>query len=128
MENSFTQRLNKVVTEIKNMKMNQTVGGDSWIVYRSEINIPTSFSKEYRIIFSPETNNSFVAVLKSTSPDRTTYGSIGDFMPDPNLPGVWWKPYQFASSLTVDATYFCYSTVKGTLSVQDVTGLGLGGV
>lgn len=128
MENSFTQRLNKVVTEIKNMKMNQTIGGDSWIVYRTEVTLPVSFAKEYRIIFSPETNNSFVAVLKRTSPDRQIYGSIVDFLPDPNLPGVWWQPYQFAGSLTVDSTYFCYSTVKGTLSVQDVTGLGLGGV
>lgn len=128
MENSFTQRLNKVTTEIKNMKMNQTIGGDSWVVYRSEVTAVTQMSREYKIIFSPEVSNNYVAVLKRTSPDRVIYGSIGDTHPDPNIPGVWWRPYQFSGGVPVEQTFFVYSTVKGTVSIQDVTGLGLGGV
>lgn len=126
MNDDFSKRVDKVLAEIKNMKMNQTVGGDSWVVYRSEVNHPMVPNRQYTIRFSPETNNNFVAVCKRTSPDRQISGSIGDALADPNIAGLWWRPYQFNSSTPVVQTFFVYSTVKGTVSVQDVTGLGLG--
>lgn len=126
MKNDFITRFNKVTTEIKNMKMNQTVGGDSWVVYRAEVEMLTNGSKEYKIVFSPETSNDYVAVCKRTSPDRVIYGSIGDMYPDQNKPGVWWRPFQFNGGLDVVQTFFVYSTVKGTVSIQEVTGLDLG--
>ena len=126
MENQFTDRLNRTLAEIKNMKMNQTVGGDSWVVYRAEVNMVVSGAREYVIIFSPETNNDYVAVCKVTSPDRVIYGSIGDLMPDPNIKGKWWKPFQFSGAGFVEQTFFVYSTVKGTVSITDVTGQDAG--
>lgn len=126
MNDDFSKRVDKVLAEIKNMKMNQTVGGDSWVVYRSEVNYPIVPNRQYTIRFSPETNNNFVAVCKVTSPDRQIPGSIGDLLADSNVQGLWWRPYQFNSSTPVIQTFFVYSTVKGTVSVQDVTGLGLG--
>lgn len=121
MENTFADRLNKVLTEIKNLKMNQTIGGDSWVVYRTAVTKTVVSNREYRVLFSPETNNEFVSVLKVN-------GQIGETFADPNVQGLWWKPSYFASGLTFPAIFFVYSTVKGTVSVTDVTGQGLGGV
>lgn len=126
MEQDFQTRLNKTLTEIKNMKMNQIVGGDSWVVYRTEVVFTTSPNREYILRFSPESSQPYVAVAKVTSPDRVIYGSIGDFFPHPNLPGIWFRPFQFNSSNTVAQTFFVYSTVKGTVSMEDVTGKDAG--
>lgn len=126
MQNTFLKRINKVVTEIKNMKMNQVIGGDSWVVYRAEIDYTTVPSREYLVIFSPEVSGEYVAVCKVTSPDRGIYGSIGDLMPDPNVAGRWYRPYQVANNNQVLQTFFVYSSVKGSVSVQDVTGKDIG--
>lgn len=120
MENKFTDRLNRVLAEIKNLKMNQTIGGDSWVVYRTAVTKTVFSNREYRVLFSPETNNDYVAVLKVN-------GTIGEVFPDPNIQGLWWKPSYLSSGLTFTAIFFVYSTVKGTVSVTDVTGQGLGG-
>ena len=122
-QSKFTTRLNRVITEIKNFKTNQLIGGDSWIVYRSEIDYSILPSHEYLVTFAPESSNDFTAVCKVTSPDRTIPGSIGDLTPDPYVNGKWWRRYQFSSTTPVIQTFFVYSTVKGTVSVQDVTGM-----
>lgn len=126
MKNDINERLHKVVTEIKNMKMNQTVGGDSWVVYRTEVTYTTDASREYRVRFSPETSQDFVAVCKRTTPDRAFYGTILQLIPDPNIKGIWWRPFQFPNGYDLTETFFIYSTVKGTVSIEDVTGQGLG--
>lgn len=121
----FIKRLNKTLTEIKNFKTNQSIGGDSWVVYRSEIDYPIMGAGEYIVRFSPESNNDYVAVCKVTDPDRGMYGTIGDLVPDPNIKGKWWRPYQHSGTTLITQTFFVYSTVKGMVSVEEVTGQGL---
>lgn len=118
----FKDRVGRLIAEVKNYKMNQTVGGDSWVVYRAAVDVNIGRSKEYLVRFSPETNNDYVAVCKITSPDRATYGSIGDLIPDPNIKGRWWRPYLAAGGSDVLTTFFVYATVRGTVSVEEVTG------
>lgn len=126
--NTFSDRLNKTITEIKNMKMNQVIGGDSWVVYRTEATILTTWNSEYLIQFSPEVSNDYVAVCKVTSPDRGIFGSIRELIPDANIQGKWWLPSSSATQTgnPVEKTFFVYSTVKGTVSVQNVTGRDMG--
>lgn len=91
-DDNFTKRVNKVITEIKNLKTNQVIGGDSWVVYRAEVIITQVWNKEYVIRFSPEVNLPYVARCYETSPDRTVYGDTSELYPDPNKAGVWWVP------------------------------------
>lgn len=129
MNDDFTKRVNKVVTEIKNLKTNQIIGGDSWVVYRAEVIIGQAWNREYLIRFSPEVNLPYVARCYETSPDRVIYGSTSELYPDPNNQGIWWVPSTSVSATgtMIDTTFFVYSTVKGSVSVTDVTGQGLGG-
>lgn len=122
----FNTRLNKVITEIKNIKTTQTIGGDSWVVYRTEIDVTLAPNSEYKVIFSPITNNEFVAVCKLTDPERVLAGEMRDLVPDPNINGVWWRPAYSPSTMGLARTIFVYSTVKGSVSVQDVTGQDAG--
>lgn len=128
MENDFTTRLNTVLTQIKDMKMNQIVGGDSWVVYRSKVDITTNDSQEYLIRFIPEMSGDFVAVCKETSQDRTVPGGTSRIVPDPNIKGRWWRPFQSNFNLDVASTFFVYSTVKGKVVVENVTGQNAGAI
>lgn len=118
MENDdLIKRVNNIRVNIQNLKTSQTIGGDSWVVYRTYIQLPTetlsnnSVKPKYQIDFTPDIEGNFVAKAYKVSEDRISFTL--DMTPDPNVAGRWY----------LDQGYFVpwgimiYSTRKGTARV-----------
>ncbi len=114
----LTNRLKRVESDIKQLKTNQTIGGDSWVVYKYKfdfVKVPTNVQK---IIFTPDIAGDFVAQAFWYFPDNPdAFMNDQDITPDPNINGVWWDcSYAFAS---VNRTIVVFSTKKGKVTRQD---------
>lgn len=117
--NELALRTKRLAADILDMKHNQTIGGDSWVVYRTELNFTKEPGMINVITFVPDIANDFVALAVYTTPDRTIWGIDQDITPDPNVNGKWYDcTFVFGSS---DRTIFIYSTVKGTAFITDYT-------
>lgn len=93
------------------MKLNQTIGADSWIIYRKKHTFNMLANTTYRIDFVPLIAGSFVA----RAYQETNIFVTGDiyFYPDPNINGRWWTG---RNSTTTDVTMLVFSTREGTIS------------
>lgn len=119
MESELAKRVNRINADIKDLKTEQAIGGDSWVIYRSQVTYTALVGRIYQLDFVPDVTGAFVAKAYLTSPDRIIYGSELDVTPDPNVNGRW---YVVAATFgTVDRTLFVYSTKKGTLTLTDLS-------
>lgn len=115
-DKDFIKRVNDIQTNIRNFKTNQTIGGDSWVVYRTAINFTNSYNKLWQVDFIPDTAGSFVAKAYWTTQDRGIYGSDQEFTPDPNYFGRWYYFRSIANNgAQIAETIMVYSTKKGTI-------------
>lgn len=111
------KRVNDIRVNIQNLKTSQTIGGDSWVVYRTYINMPVETANnntvkpKYQIDFTPDIDGNFVAKSYKVTADRLAFAV--DMTPDPNIPGRWFldQGYFVAWGIMI------YSTRKGTARV-----------
>jgi hypothetical protein len=113
----LTQEINSTIKSIQDLKYRQFIGGDSWVVYRTEINFTSILGHVYKVDFYPDTSGRYVAKAYLTVPERDIAGSDQAMHPDPNVDGRWWM----AQNHVGDATIFVYSTKKGILNLTDVS-------
>jgi len=119
MDNELTRKIKNIQTNIRDLKTRQVIGGDSWIVYRTQLSMPSPASgsgqtiPKYRLDFTPDVEGSFVAKAYNTSTDRTQYGSDQDLIPDPNYFGRWYVTNGLFNGWDI----MIYSTKKGTATV-----------
>ena len=118
-KNEIVKALDRVITDMKDMKYRQAIGGDSWVVYRAETTFDVVEGHKYRVDFVPDFPGNFVAKAYEVDPDRTLYGSDRYLHPDPNINGRWWFTWSPFSG-TIARTVFIYSTKKGTIGITDL--------
>jgi hypothetical protein len=119
MESELAKRVNRINADIKDLKTEQAIGGDSWIIYRDQVSYTSLANRIYQVDFVPDVAGSFIAKAYLTDPTRFQYGSELSVRPDPNVNGRW---YVISTSFgTVDRTVFIYSTKKGTLTLTDLS-------
>lgn len=115
-------RLNRIVTDIKDLKFRQAIGGDSWIVYRIALDFTHAAGgitgHYYQVDYQPDTSGNFVAKCFWTTPDRLTSGS--ELSPDPNVNGRWYFVDPIFGSPTT-RTIFIYSTKRGKIITKDIS-------
>lgn len=112
-------KLDRLEREIKDLKLNQIIGGDSWVVYRTKINFTRDMNKSYKVTFSPAIAGQYVAVAKLANGD-------GDFRlyglhPDQNFTNIWWAYRQLPYSQVTGASIMVFSTIEGSISIMEVT-------
>lgn len=118
----LARRMNRINTDIKDLKFRQAVGGDSWVVYRTKLD----FTHEaggvnghyYQIDFQPGTGGNFVAKAYWTTPDLISAASM--LTPDPNINGRFYMIDPIFGSPTV-RTIFVYSTKRGKIIITDLS-------
>lgn len=121
---SLTDRFNKVTRELDNMKLNQSIGADSWIVYRQEMEFTFTPGIPYVVDFIPLVDGPFVANFyqRSSAPPppggEYSWGSYAT--PDPNVNGRWWLSQSALPQGTINNPWIfsVYSTRKGTIGVR----------
>lgn len=105
------EKIRRLKEDLRDLKTVQAIGGDSWVVYRTEINYTAQPNKVNVITFVPDDAGEFVARAYWTTPDRSVPGSDFDITPDPNMQGKWYDCTYSASA--VARTIMIYSTKKG---------------
>lgn len=117
--NDKANRVKRLENDIRELKTNQTLGGDSWVVYRKEIQYTKTAGSKHKITFTPDIAGDYVAVAMwfwPGNPDRR--GTDQDLAPDPNINGVWWdNTYAFGS---ISRGIMIWSTKKGTVKIEQV--------
>jgi hypothetical protein len=120
--NELAKRLKRIQTDIKELKFRQAVGGDSWVVYRTELDFlhqaGGSTGHYYQIDFQPDVGGKFVAKAYWTTPDRLTGGT--ELAPDPNVNGRFYMVDSIFGSPTT-RTIFVYSTKRGKIVITDIS-------
>lgn len=118
MDDDLIKRVNEIRTNIRNLKTTQTIGGDSWVVYRTYLDMPVSSGgvgssnkPKYRVDFTPDVDGQFISKAYMVTTDRTQYAV--DLTPDPNYFGRWFVPSGYAVPWGV----MIYSTRKGSAVV-----------
>jgi hypothetical protein len=119
--NELAIRMHRVISDIKDLKFRQAVGGDSWVVYRQELVFAHAgggiSGHYYQVDFQPNTGGNFVAKCYWTSTDKLIDGV--ELTPDPNINGRWYMvdPIFGADNYII----FIYSTKKGNIIVTDMS-------
>lgn len=120
-KNKLAEKLNRLINDLKDLKFRQAIGGDSWVVYRTELEYMDegggSNGHIYQVDFQPDVGGNFVARAYWTTPDRLTNGT--ELAPDPNVNGRWYKVDTLFSPGV--RTIFVYSTKKGKIVLTDRT-------
>lgn len=118
MDNKLIEKIKSIQSNIRQLKTTQTIGGDSWVVYRTMIPMPTpttgagsAVDPVYRIDFTPEVEGPFVAKAFSSDSDRP-------MVPDPNYYGRW---YLVEANYAGNWQLMIYSTKKGTATVTQIS-------
>lgn len=119
MDNDLIKRVNNIRTNIRNLKTNQVVGGDSWVVYRTKVDFTHGANVYYRVDFTPDVSGNFVAKAFWTTQDRVLYGSDRELIPDPNYSGRWYYVRRVFGN--INETIFIYSTKKGTITLTNLS-------
>lgn len=125
--NEMAKRVKRLSADLKDLKTNQTIGGDSWIVYRHEITYVkpqpsygvTHSQPVFKITFTPDEAGPFVANILISPSDRTFQANDQDIMPDPNYFGVWYDCGTIGAGWAYTVA-MVFATKKGTLTVERV--------
>lgn len=116
MDDELQKRMNKLSSTIKDLKTNQTIGGDSWVLYRTKalMTLPAGQWK-IQIDFIPDITGDFVATayLVSTQPTGFTYFSEPCYV-DPNYQGRWYRR-EGSPSAAITIAVLVYSTREGKI-------------
>lgn len=122
--NELAKRVKRLSSDAKELKTNQTIGGDSWVVYRHEITYVkpspaygvSHTQPVFRIDFTPDEAGPFVANVLVSPSDRTFQADDQDIMPDPNHYGRWYDCGTIGASWPY-TIFMVFATKKGTLTV-----------
>jgi hypothetical protein len=121
-DQELTERMSRIITDIKDLKFRQAVGGDSWVVYRTQLDFTHLgggvSGHYYQIDFQPDQGGNFVAKGYWTTPDKITGGT--ELAADPNINGRWYFIDSIFGTGAV-RTIFVYSTKRGKIIVTDIT-------
>ena len=113
------KRLTRLRSDILELKTNQSIGGDSWIVYRHDIVFTKTAGSINVITFTPDVAGDFVTKAVANNGDRSLTGTDLDLMPDPNVKGKWYDcTYAFGP---VTRVIMLYSTRKGSIKFENYT-------
>lgn len=117
-EKNLDSILARINSDLVDYKKTQSLGGDSWIVYRYRGSFSAIAGAKYRIDFTPDHQGEFVAQLWQTDSDPAS-GTLSLFYPDPQINGRWY----FIQRLFTDRSigYTLYSTKKGSIEVIQVS-------
>lgn len=118
-------RVRRITADLKDLKHNQTIGGDSWVVYRQEAtyvkpqpNYGVNHTQPvFRIDFTPDEDGPFVAVAIVAPSDRTFQANDQDIYPDPNYYGRWWDCGTIGAGWP-HTVVMVFSTKKGKVTVE----------
>lgn len=115
MDNEITKRLAGLRENIKGLKTNQTVGGDSWVMYRAKIVITMSPASTFQVDFIPDVEGSFVSRAYSVPASDEVFGYYSNQLdPDPNYDGRWYVTNS-SGDLTVEQGILFYTTRRGRI-------------
>lgn len=116
--NEYVDRIKRVESDVKQLKTNQTIGGDSWVVYKYRIDYVKTPATISKITFTPDIAGDYVATALWFFPDNPDpFLNDQDVTPDPNINGVWWDvTYAFSG---VNRSIMVYSTKKGKVTMAN---------
>lgn len=117
--NELAERAKRLENDIKQLKTNQTVGGDSWVMYKYKITYVKTTGVTSKVTFTPDIAGDFVAQAFWYFPDAADpFINDSDLTPDPNINGVWWDvTYAYSA---INRAIIVYTTKKGKLTMANV--------
>lgn len=121
---ALQDRVRRLSADLKDLKHNQTIGGDSWVVYRHEAtyvkpqpNYGVVHTQPiFQIDFIPNEDGPFVALAIVTISSKAFQADEQDVYPDPNYYGRWYDCGTTGAGGST--TVMVFSTKKGVVRVS----------
>lgn len=120
MDNELAKRVSKLKETVKDLKTNQVIGGDSWVMYRTKIVIPMTPLATFQVDFIPDTEGRFVNRAYKVSAGDEAYSSYSEPLdPDPNYDGRWYVTNDFVD-VSVEQGIMFYTTKPGRIIARQI--------
>ena len=118
MVKDLMDNIHELERETRDIKTKQYIAGDNWILHRNSRLFYRDTTLKYKVIFRPEINADYIAILKLLrSDDRYTQSVI---YPDKDINGVWYVYSDPFPGVPGQVELHVFSTVRGELTVQQI--------